>query len=244
MGGVARAIEEAVEIPYTSLSGFRSSTVSGHAGKLLLGHLGGTAVVAMSGRSHYYEGCSPESIILPVQVLCALGIKKLIVGNASGGINPRFRSGQVMVITDHLDLMFRGQHGVLPDVTRGGETAPRRPARGSPYSIRLVQRAQEVARRKNIEIQQGIYAALTGPNYETRSEYRMLRKMGADVVGMSTIPEAMTAASLGVAVCGLSTITNVASPDVLSKTTHEEVITAVNSAEKDLVALISELVAG
>lgn len=241
MGGFASEIQNVLEIPYESITGFQRSTVSGHTGKLLFGQIGRTSVVAMSGRCHFYEGYSIADVCLPILVLKALGIHTLIIGNASGGLNPNFNSGEVMIIRDHLDLMFQGGNSLSCDAAQFPAEYLGRPTRRVCYSTSLIERAQSIARESNLVLHQGVYAALSGPTYETRSEYRMLRRLGADAVGMSTIPEANMATALGIHVCGLSTITNVARPDVRLKTTHQEVITAVESAEKSLKRLLKEL---
>lgn len=269
MGGVAEMLGDVISIPYEQLPGFSPATITGHGGELLSGWLNGQPVVAMNGRSHFYEGRTVDQIRYPIWFLQALGVEHLVIGNASGGIHPRFRSGEVMLISDQLDLMFRPAPPVgLPtpaDDSSPDDSSPdnsslddsplddslpadlsdrcRATRRHTPYCPTWIEAALRIGRRHNLVLHSGTYAALTGPNYETRAEYRMLRKLGADVVGMSTIPEANLAADLGLSVCGLSTITNVAKPDIIQRTTHDEVIAAVQSAEATLRVLIHELVA-
>lgn len=238
MGTLADDIQSPVVLPYDSIPGFAKSTVSGHAGELILGTLGVTPVVAMNGRCHYYEGFSTTEICFPVQVMNGLGAQSMIVGNASGGLNPKFRSGEVMLIESHLDLMFRGNNSGVIEFSHEGLL---RPGKRSVYDNDQCSLFRRLARRHQLVLHQGVYAALSGPNFETRSEYRMLRKLGADVVGMSTIPEANTAFQLGMKVVGLSTITNVADPDALDKTTHEEVMEAVQAAEQTLKTLLLQV---
>lgn len=242
MGFVSSEIEDPVAIPYGEIPGLQISTVAGHSGCLLFGKMGSTPVVAMNGRSHYYEGYSTAQICFPVQLLHSLGVQSIFIGNAAGGINPGFRSGQVMIIEDHLDLMFKGNNTIGFQQEPRLEHTGRLQSIGKPYSNRLIQRTFEIAKRCDIQLEKGVYAALTGPNYETRSEYRMLGRLGADAVGMSTIPEANTAAKLGIEVCGLSTITNIVKPERILKTSHEEVVAAVESAGKILKTLLGELV--
>lgn len=252
MAKVGQGIEDSVRVPYEQLPGFSQTTIAGHCGELLVGCIDGHPVVALNGRSHFYEGQSVEQIRYPVRFLESIGVQTLVIGNASGGINPRFRSGEVMIIDDHLDLMFR------KPTTGVGEFSSTKHGRESknsgaldrllvqtirePYSNHLNEKLESIGRKKNLPLHRGIYAAMTGPNYETRAEYRMLKKLGADVVGMSTIPEARVGVELGLDICGLSTITNIAKPDLLQSTSHEEVIEAVSRAEATLTVLISELV--
>lgn len=252
MGGLANEIKCPIRIPYEQLPGFQPATIAGHQGELLAGWIHDRPVVALNGRSHFYEGRSLNDIQFPVLLLRELGVDLLIIGNASGGINPHYKSGQVMLIRDQLDLMFRnGRLTELPSDGCDGDSSHETGAsyisrvvarrHSNPYSPEWIQIAEQIARERNLPIQLGTYAALTGPNYETRAEYRMLKILGADVVGMSTIPEANIACQMGLPVCGLSTITNVARPDVIESTTHDEVIAAVKSAENTLRILILEL---
>lgn len=246
MGSITSLISDPVRVPYSEIPFFTTSTVEGHAGELVFGLIDSVPIVAMNGRCHFYEGYSADEICFPIEVLCSFQISSLIIGNASGGINPKFKSGEVMLIDDHIDLFFRTklESEIREQVSAGDAFKPgaiscfKQPT----YSRRLCSLAERVAAENNQVMHRGVYAALTGPNYETRSEYRFLKRIGADVVGMSTIPEAIVAASKGIEVCGLSTITNVANPDVRQETSHEEVIAAVAVAEKTLSKVVSGLV--
>ena len=246
MGSVTSLISEPVRVPYSEIPFFQTSTVEGHAGELVFGRIDSVPIVALNGRCHFYEGYSTDEICFPIEVLCSFQIASLIIGNASGGINPKFKSGEVMLLDDHIDLFFRTK--LEPEVRDGliagdtGQTVEWSLFKQAAYSHRLNQWAACLADENNLVLHRGVYAALTGPNYETRSEYRFLKRIGADVVGMSTIPEANVAVKNGVEVCGLSTITNVANPDVRHTTSHKEVIAAVAIAEKTLLKIVSGLV--
>lgn len=246
MGSIADLISDPIRVPYSKIPFFKTSTVEGHAGELVFGMIESVPIVAMNGRSHFYEGYSVEEICFPVEVLCSFKISSLIIGNASGGINPKFKSGEVMLIDDHLDLFFRTKGASNfrdQDSLRDAKNVDAISSLKEPiYSRRLCSLAERVASENDQVLHRGVYAALTGPNYETRSEYRFLKRVGADAVGMSTIPEAIVAAKNGVDVCGLSTITNVAKPDVRHQTSHEEVIAAVSAAERTLSEIVSGLV--
>ena len=246
MGSISDLISAPIPVPYSEIPFFKTSTVEGHAGELVFGEIESVPIVAMNGRSHFYEGYSVEEICFPVEVLCSFKISSLIIGNASGGINPKFKSGEVMLIDDHLDLFFRSAEescGRDQDCIEDEDKVTTLSRLKQPtYSRQLCDLAERVAAENNQVLHRGVYAALTGPNYETRSEYRFLKRVGADAVGMSTIPEAIIAAKNGVEVCGLSTITNVAKPDVRHKTSHEEVIAAVSVAEQTLSKIVTGLV--
>lgn len=247
MGFLTHVINDCTRIPYERIPGFARTSVEGHSGEMLLGKIAGRSVVALNGRAHVYEGYTLEQIGFPVRVLGRLGCRNLLIGNASGGLNPRMKSGEVMLIDDHLDLMFRPGNFLCCPADSHTKSTTEPSVRGfqkNPfrYSTALQQLLQEIARQNDLTLQTGVYAALTGPNYETRSEYRMLRRLGVDAVGMSTIPEADTAVALGIPVAGLSTITNVACPDLIRSTSHQEVIQAVHSAEQTLRALVLGLI--
>jgi purine-nucleoside phosphorylase len=245
LGGVASHVAPGTIIPYSEIPHFSKSTVAGHRGQLVCGHLAEKPIVAMQGRFHMYEGKSFSDVSFPIHVMCRLGIRLLIVSNAAGGLNPTYSAGDVMLINSHLDLTFRdrilmpssGSHGT--DRKDPNSVAALRPAsKSQPYDQRLIPIALQTARRQDFAAHVGTYIALTGPTYETRAEYRMLRRLGGDAVGMSTVPEVVTANRYGVPVLGLSTITNVANPDSLGITTHQDVVATARSAESKLHAIV------
>ena len=234
LGGLADRIAEPTIIDYTDLPHFATSTAIGHAGRLVCGKLAGLDVVAMQGRFHSYEGHPPDRVALPVRVMHALGAELLVVSNAAGGINPSYQVGDVMVIDDHLNLMFRNPLVGANDPALG----PRWPDMSAPYDLHLADLAQQVARQHDFLCHRGVYVGMLGPTYETRGEYRMVRRLGGDVVGMSTVPEVIVAAQLGMRVLGLSTVTNACSPDQLGETTGEQVIAAAASASDKLMTIV------
>lgn len=231
LGGLVNHIEIAHTLPYNEIPNFPISTVEGHAGRLIFGTLGGKRVVAMQGRFHYYEGYAPEQVVFPVRVMKMLGIENLFVSNASGGINSSFRVGDLMVITDHINL--------IPNVLIGknyNELGPRFPDMSEPYSRALDALATEVAAEKGIKLQYGCYVGTTGPTFETPKEYGYFKAIGGDAVGMSTTPEVIAARHMGLPVFGISIITNAAFSG--QKSTHEEVQQEGAKAEKRMSALI------
>lgn len=231
LGGLVNHIEIAHSLPYNEIPNFPVSTVEGHAGRLIFGTLGGKRVVAMQGRFHYYEGYAPEQVVFPVRVMKMLGIENLFVSNASGGINSSFRVGDLMVITDHINL--------IPNVLIGknyNELGPRFPDMSEPYSRALDALATEVAAEKGIKLQYGCYVGTTGPTFETPKEYGYFKAIGGDAVGMSTTPEVIAARHMGLPVFGISIITNAAFSG--QKSTHEEVQQEGAKAEKRMSALI------
>jgi len=234
LGDLANDIEQAVLIDYASIPHYPRSTALGHQGRLVCGYLAGVPVVAMQGRFHFYEGYSLHELTMPVRVMSTLGVGLLIVSNAAGGIDPNFSAGDVMIIQDHINLIG-GPAPTSPgdDGQTDNRAATSLCRRETPYDPGCIDLARQVARRANFAAQLGVYAAQRGPNYETRAEYRYLRRIGVDAVGMSTAPEAIVAAGEGVRVLGLSAITNVCLPDALDETTGEGVIeTAAQAAEK------------
>jgi len=234
--GVAERIDPLVRVPYEEVPHFPGATVTGHGDALLFGTLGGLTVVAMEGRFHYYEGYSLAEATLPVRVCRALGARFLIISSAAGGLNPHFQSGDVMVVTDHINLMaetpLRGQTderlGVLfPDMSR-------------PYDEELVRIAGEVATHLRIPVRHGVYAAVAGPSLETRAETRMLRMLGADAVGMSTVPEVIVAVQVGFRSLVLAAITNVNLPDAMEPISVERVIANAGIAAPKIAAIVEE----
>ncbi|HEY6563452.1 MAG TPA: purine-nucleoside phosphorylase [Pirellulaceae bacterium] len=229
------AVESALE--YGDIPHFPRSTAMGHSGRWIHGTVGSVPLVAMQGRFHLYEGYSPWQITLPIRVMRELGATVLLVTNASGGLNPLYRSGDLMLMDDHINLMFANPL-VGPNDDRWG---PRFPDMSRPYDPALIERALAIARRRDILIHRGVYAALRGPTYETRAEYRMLRTLGADVVGMSTVPEVLVAVHAGMRVLGISVVTNICRPDQLAPTHGDEVIAAARGAATRLESLVREL---
>jgi purine-nucleoside phosphorylase len=238
LGAVGDAIELDNEFDYHDLPHFLRSTAVGHRGRLLCGKIAGVSVVAMQGRFHCYEGYSAAAATFPVRVMNALGIKLLVVSNAAGGLNPSFAAGDVMVIDDHINLLNRNPLVGINDDRLG----PRFPDMSSPYSRRWSDRAAEIARRMDFRCHRGVYVAMLGPTYETRAEIRMLRKLGGDAVGMSTVPECIVAAHIGLPVLGLSTITNVCSPDIPHTTSGDEVVATANTAKDKLLSIVAGIV--
>jgi purine-nucleoside phosphorylase len=234
LGDLAKEIDADATIDYADLPHFPRVTAMGHAGKLVCGRLAGKPVVAFQGRFHLYEGHTAKTASLPVRLLKALGGRVLIVSNAAGGLNPQYGTGDVMHIDDHINMMFANPLvGVNYD-----SLGPRFPDMSSPYDRRLQRVAVDVAMRERFILHRGVYAAVLGPNYETRAEYRMLRRLGGDAVGMSTVPEVIAAQHAGLRILGLSTITNVGSPDSLSENTGHNVLAAAAAAAKKLSAIV------
>jgi purine-nucleoside phosphorylase len=234
LGGLADEMRVATRIPYEEIPGFPLSTVESHAGRLLLGTLAGRQVVAMQGRFHRYEGYSLQQIAFPVRVLHALGARLLVVSNACGGMHPLWNPGDLMLIADHINLL--GDNPLVgPNDDRLG---PRFPDMSEPYDARLRALARAVALEWGIPLREGVYVAVPGPNLETRAEYRMLRALGADVVGMSTVPEVIAAVHAGMRVLGVSIITDQCLPDALEPATVERIIAVARAAEPNLSALI------
>jgi purine-nucleoside phosphorylase len=238
LGGVTGAITDAVTIPYDTLPHFARSTAHGHAGQLVCGMLEGVPVVVLEGRQHAYEGYPLAQITFPVRVLQRLGARRLVVTNACGGLNPNFRTGDLMVIDDHINLMNGNPLIGINDERLG----PRFPDMSAPYAPRLIDEALEIARRENFAAHRGVYVAVTGPNLETRAEYRFLRGIGADVVGMSTVPEVIVAVHAGLEVLGISVITDMCLPDALEVATVEKILAVARSAEPKLRAIVTQAV--
>lgn len=238
LGSVGEAIGLEQAIDYGDIPHFLKSTAVGHRGRLLCGNLQGVPVVAMQGRFHCYEGYSAERATFPVRLMNALGIELLVVSNAAGGLNPNFACGDVMVIDDHINLLNRNPLVGVNDDNLG----PRFPDMGAPYDRRLGDTALAIARKNDFVCHRGVYAAMLGPTYETRAEIRMLRYFCADAVGMSTVPEAIVAVHAGLKVLGLSTITNICSPDKQVTTSGHEVIATAETARDKLLAIVSGII--
>jgi purine-nucleoside phosphorylase len=234
LGGLAKEIDIGATIEYPDIPGFPTSTVESHAGRLLCGTLGGKTVVAMQGRFHRYEGYSLQQVTFPIRVLKALGAKTLIVSNACGGLNPEWAAGDLMLIADHINLL--GDNPLIG--ANDDRLGPRFPDMSAPYDESLRALARRAATEKKIVLREGVYVAVAGPNLETRAEYRLLRAIGADVVGMSTVPEVIVAVHAGLRVLGLSIITDMCIPDVLEVASLERIIAVANAAEPNLTAVV------
>ena len=238
LGGLVKEIKIEHEIDYSDLPHFPLSTVESHHGKLIFGTISGKKVVAMQGRFHYYEGYSMQQITYPVRVMKYLGVKTLLVSNACGGMNPLYRRGDVMIMVDHINLL-----GDNPLIGKNeDELGPRFPDMSEPYNLELIKIAEEVALENKIKVQKGVYVAVSGPNLETKAEYRFLRATGADVVGMSTIPENIVANHMGMEVLGISIVTDECFPDSLKPVNVEEIIAAAMAAEPKMTFIMKEVI--
>lgn len=238
LGGLVSEIKIDNEIDYSDLPHFPLSTVDSHKGKLIFGSIGNTKVVAMQGRFHYYEGYTMQQITYPVRVMKFLGVKTLLVSNACGGMNPQFRKGDVMLMTDHINLL--GDNPLIGP--NEDELGPRFPDMSEPYSIELINLAEQIALENKLKIQKGVYVAVPGPNLETKAEYRFLRATGADVVGMSTIPENIVANHMGMKVLGISIITDECFPDSLKPVNVQEIIATAMKAEPKMTLIMKEVI--
>ena len=234
LGNLVQQIQVEAALDYEEIPNFLRSTATSHRGRLVCGTLGGLPVMAMEGRFHMYEGYPLDQITLPVRVMKELGAKVLVVSNACGGMNPYYRGGDIMLIEDHINLMGANPLIGINDDRLG----PRFPDMCEPYCHKLIDRALEVARRENIVAHQGVFVAVAGPNLETRAEYRFLRQIGADVVGMSTVPEVLVAVHCGLKVVGFSIVTDMCLPDALEPADVPKIIATANAAEPKLRKLI------
>lgn len=239
LGNLSREIEVEKEIPYEDIPNFPLSTVEGHQGRLVFGTLSGKRVVVLSGRFHYYEGYSPEQVVFPIRVMKFLGVETLLLSNAAGGMNRAFRVGDLMIINDHVSLFV-----VNPLLGKNyGELGPRFPDMSEPYDKGLIAKAKAIASRLQIPLQEGVYAGVTGPTFETRAEYKLLHLAGGDAVGMSTVQEVIAARHAGLSVFAMSVITDLGIRDEDNIITHAEVLQAANEAEPKLTGIFKELVA-
>jgi len=234
LGGVAKEIEGAIRIPYAEIPGFPRSTVSGHEGALISGRWGGVEVVAMAGRFHLYEGWTEAEVALPIRALSSLGPRLLVVTNAAGGLRPGMQPGDLMLISDHLNLQFRNP--LIGAVAEGEE---RFPDMSDPYDAGLRGIMEAVALEQRVPLEQGVYAAVLGPSYETPAEIRMLGTLGADAIGMSTVPETIVARARGLRVLGISCITNLAAGLAGHPLSHEEVMHVGRQVQQRLSRLIA-----
>ncbi|MEI6555460.1 MAG: purine-nucleoside phosphorylase [Paludibacter sp.] len=238
LGNLATQITEKTEIPYEIIPNFPVSTVEGHSGKLIFGKLGNVEVMAMQGRFHFYEGYDMKAVTFPVRVMKALGIETLLVSNASGGVNPDFEIGDLMIITDHINLFpehpLRGKN--YP------ELGPRFPDMSEAYSTELISKAKQIAAKNNIRVVEGVYVGTTGPTFETAAEYRYFHTIGGDAVGMSTVPEVIVANHAGIRCFGISIITDLGVPGKIIEVTHEEVQEIGNSVQPLMTKILKELI--
>jgi purine-nucleoside phosphorylase len=240
LGGLVKEIEVEKQLMYSNIPDFPISTLEFHSGKLIFGTLAGKKVVAMQGRLHYYEGYSMKQITLPVRVMKMLGIKTLFVSNASGSLNPDFKKGDLMVIEDHINLQ--------PDNPLRGsndeELGPRFPDMSQVYNRALIDKALDIAKANNIICHKGVYVAVTGPNLETKAEYRYLRIIGGDAVGMSTVPEVIVASHMGLPVFAISVLTDEGFTEILQPVSVEEILEVAYEAEPKMTLILKELIAG
>jgi purine-nucleoside phosphorylase len=238
LGGLVNDIKIKHEIDYAELPHFPLSTVESHRGKLIFGTIGDKNVIAMQGRFHYYEGYSMQQITYPVRVMKFLGVKTLLVSNACGGMNPLYRRGDIMLMADHINLI-----GDNPLIGRNDDSlGPRFPDMSEPYDLELIKLAEDIALENKIRLQKGVYVAVAGPNLETKAEYRFLRATGADVVGMSTVPENIVANHMGMKVLGISIITDECFPDSLKPVNVEEIIATAMNAEPKMTLIMKEVI--
>ena len=238
LGGLVKEIEIEKEMPYNFIPYFPISTVESHFGKLIFGKLGGKQIVAMQGRFHHYEGYSMQEITFPIRILKLLGIQALFISNASGGLNLDFKKGSLMVIEDHINL----QTANPLTGTNLDNLGPRFPDMSEPYDKNLIALAHKVAQEDNIHLNEGVYVAVIGPNLETRAEYRFLRLIGGDVVGMSTVPEVIVANHMGLRTCAISVVTDECDPDNLQPVNVEEIIAVAMETEPKLTRILLRMI--
>jgi purine-nucleoside phosphorylase len=238
LGGLVKEIDVKHEIDYEDIPHFPLSTVESHNGKLIFGTINSKNVVAMQGRFHFYEGYSMKQITYPVRVMKFLGVETLLVSNACGGMNPVYKRGDIMLMSDHINLL-----GDNPLIGKNeDDLGPRFPDMSEPYSKKLIELAEEIALENKVKVQMGVYVAVPGPNLETKAEYRFLRAIGADVVGMSTIPENIIANHMGMKVLGISIVTDECFPDSLKPVNVEEIIATAMEAEPKMTLIMKEVI--
>lgn len=239
LGSFTSEIKSEAEIPYSDIPHFPVSTVKGHQGKLIFGELSGKKVVAMAGRFHFYEGYDTQQVVFPIRVLKYLGIQNLFLSNAAGSMNPDYKVGDLMIINDHISLF-----SVNPLIGKNEESfGPRFPDMSEPYSKKLIELAKKIAAENKIDIKEGVYVSVTGPTFETRAEYKMLRIIGGDVVGMSTVPEVIVANHMNLPAFAMSVVTDVGIREEENVITHEEVLEAAKAAEPQLSLIFKEMAA-
>jgi len=238
LGGLANDIDVEATLSYKDIPHFPISTVETHEGKLLIGKLAGKSVIAMQGRFHFYEGYSMKQITFPVRIMARLGVKTLLISNACGGMNPRYSRGDIMIIEDHINLI--GDNPLIgPNLDEFG---PRFPDMSEPWSKELIGVAEQIAKDNQIKYQKGVFVAVSGPNLETKAEYKFLHIIGADCVGMSTVPENIVAVHCGMKVLGLSVVTDECFPDTLQPVNIQEIIETANNAEPKLTLIMKKVI--
>ncbi len=238
LGSFTDGIKVTAEIPYKEIPHFPVSTVEGHSGKLIFGKLGKVDLVVLSGRFHYYEGYTPAEVVFPIRVLKLLGVSQLFLSNAAGGVHPNFKVGDLMIIRDHIS--FAIQNPLLGK--NMDEFGPRFPDMSEPYAKWLIDRAFSIGKELDIDLKQGVYFGVTGPTFETRSEYKMIKFVGADAVGMSTVQEVIVAVHCGMEVFAMSVITDLGIRDEENAITHQEVLDAANEAAPKLTAVFKKMI--
>lgn len=238
LGGLVKEINIIDEIPYKDIPHFPLSTVQSHSGKLIFGELGGKHVVAMQGRFHFYEGYTMQEVTFPVRVMKLMGIERLFLSNASGGVNPDYEVGEIMIIDDHINLF--PAHPLIGK--NFDDLGPRFPDMSQPYCKKMIALAQEIAKENNIRVAQGVYAGLTGPTLETPAEYKYVRVIGADTVGMSTVPEVIVARHMEIPCFAISIITDLGVPGKIQETSVEDVIEVANQQEPKMTKIMKELI--
>ncbi|MBI1342548.1 MAG: purine-nucleoside phosphorylase [Terrimonas sp.] len=239
LGSFVNEIDIEQEISYQSIPHFPVSTVEGHSGKLIFGKLSGKQLVCMAGRFHYYEGYTPEEVVFPIRVMIRLGIENIILSNAAGGVNPGYKVGDLMIIKDHISFATKN-----PLIGKNLSTlGPRFPDMSEPYKKELIARALDIGRQQGIDIKQGVYFGVTGPTFETRAEYQMIRILGGDAVGMSTVQEVVAANHMGIPVFAMSVITDIGVREDENTITHEEVLHFAKAAEPKITLIIKEMIA-
>jgi purine-nucleoside phosphorylase len=239
LGGLVREIEASFVLPYEEIPNFPVSTVEGHSGKLIFGKIGGRDVVVMQGRFHFYEGYTMQQVVFPVRVMKYLGIKFLFVSNASGGMNPDFEIGDLMVLNDHINLLPNN-----PLIGKNDkEIGPRFPDMSEPYDREMIKKAHVYAQKEGFKLHEGVYISVTGPCFETPAEYRYMRIIGGDAVGMSTVPEVICARHMAIPCFAISVITDLGIDGKIQETTHEDVIKAASKAEVKMTAIFKHLIA-
>jgi purine-nucleoside phosphorylase len=237
LGGLVNEIETKHSLDYSDIPNFPVSTVKGHGGKLILGMLGGKKVIALQGRFHYYEGWTMQEATFPVRVMKELGIKHLILSNAAGGMNPQYKVGDIVFINDHINLMPSN-----PLIGKNyDELGPRFPDMSEPYDPAMIKLAKQIADKNNVRSHVGVYAGVSGPCFETPAEYRYIRTIGADLVGMSTVPEVIVARHGGTPCFAVSIVTDLGGFEQAQKVSHEEVLEVANAAEKGMTVIIKEM---
>jgi purine-nucleoside phosphorylase len=238
LGNFSDEVEVEAEVDYEKIPHFPLSTVEGHKGKLIFGNLSGKKVVCMAGRFHFYEGYDAEQVVFPIRIMKLLGVKALLLSNAAGGVNPNFKVGDLMIITDHVSFFTRN-----PLIGKNiSDLGPRFPDMSEPYKKDLVEKAKDIANRLGIQLREGVYFAVTGPTFETRAEYKLVHALGGDAVGMSTVQECIVANHMNLPVFAMSVITDIGIRDDENKITHEEVLHAAKEAEPNFAAVFKEMV--